>query len=564
MLPFTEETKPKRELQMFREKCEVCNKVAREKSSKEFRSGNHIKRMITLECNHIRIIDADSQSPFDLVVSNFWKDHVKNCKHEWDKSDIKRCIKCEEFRLLPFQIEGARFVEKHNGRVGIFDQQGLGKTVQALAYLKYHPEAFPVLFIVKSKLKLQWMKEIIRWLGEPYFAQIIADGKQGITPKMKCYITSFDLFKRFDKKKYEQLEAVGFQCIVIDEVQAIKNPDSARTQEIRKVCKNVKRIIPLSGTPWKNRGSEFFVVLNMLSPTLFPSYQKFLDEDVDYYLDGKGSYKQGGIRNPAKFREKCRDLFIRRERNDVMPELPNITRSRLICEIEDHARKAYDAEVSDFVKWYNELVLNGEEDSAGAEQSAVARIQKMRHIIALAKIPQTVDFVEDFIENDGKHIVIGVHHIDVGQLLVKTLKDTMPSMKILALVGGLDDSKNNAIKMEFINSKSCVLVASTLSAGEGTDGLQKVCYDMVMHERQWNPMNEEQLEDRLVRIGQSAQKINCTYIHAENSTDTHLDSIVERKRHQFHATMNKGEAIPWNNINMGKEMIQAILDGAKR
>lgn len=563
MVPTEVEVRePKYKVHKFVDNCEVCHKQAVETSRKEFRSGNKIKQLITLECGHIRIIDADSQSPFDLIVSNSWKIHVKNCKHDWDTFDIKRCKKCEEFRLLPFQIDGARAVERHNGRFGIFDQQGLGKTVQALAYLKFHPEAFPVLFIVKSKLKLQWMKEIIRWLGEEYFAQIISDGKQGIMPGLKCYITSFDLFKKFNKQKWEQLSVIGFETVVIDEVQAIKNPDSARTIEVRKVCRNVKRIIPLSGTPWKNRGSEFFVVLNMLSPTLFPNYQQFLDNDVDYYWDG-AKYKQGGIKNPAKFREKCKDLFIRRERKDVMPELPDITRMRLLCEIEDHARKAYDDEVSDFVKWYNELVINGEEDSAGTEQTAVARIQRMRHIIGLAKIPQTVDSVEDFIDGGGKHLVIGVHHIDVGQLLIAQIK-ALNIVKVLALVGGASDTENNRIKEEFIASESCVLVASTLSAGEGTDGLQRVCHDMIMHERQWNPMNEEQLEDRLVRMMQKANKINCTYIHADNSTDTHMDGIVERKRHQFHSTMNKGEAIPWHNVNMGKEMIGAIMAGAKK
>ena len=38
---------------------------------------------------------------------------------------------------------------------------------------------------------------------------------------------------------------------------------------------NRKKVIPLSGTPWKNRGSEFFVVLNMLDPRQFHSYEYF-------------------------------------------------------------------------------------------------------------------------------------------------------------------------------------------------------------------------------------------------------------------------------------------------
>jgi hypothetical protein len=60
-------------------------------------------------------------------------------------------------------------------------------------------------------------------------------------------------------------------------------------------------------------------------------------------------------------------------------------------------------------------------------------------------------------------------------------------------------------------------------------------------------MNEEQLEDRLARIGSIApQKINVTYIHADDSTDIQLDAIIEQKRRQFHAVMNKGEMPQWS------------------
>jgi SNF2 family DNA or RNA helicase len=552
---------PKYKISKFVDKCEVCNKVAKEVSTKEFRSNGVLKKLITLECGHIRIVNHDSQSPFDLMVSNFWKPEVKNCKHEWDKN---QCYKCQEFRLFPFQVEGARFLEKQNGRAAIFDQQGLGKTVQGLAYLKYHPEALPALFIVKSKLKFQWMKEIIRWLGEDYFAQIISDGKQGVMPGLKCYITSFDLLRRMDTKK---LKALNFQIAFIDEVQAIKNPDSSRTIEVRNLLREVPRIVPLSGTPWKNRGSEFFVVLNMLNPKKFHSYQNFLDTWVDYYWDG-AKYKQGGIRNIPAFKQAISDIAIRRERADVMPDLPSINRMRLICEIEDSARKRYDEEVSDFVKWYNELVINGEEDSAASETNAIARLQRMRHILGLAKIPSTIDWVEEYIEETDRHLVIGVHHKDVGMLMLSELKrlvkESGENIEIVALTAGLSDVENQSIKDRFIRAKRAIMVASTLSAGEGTDGLQKVCSDMVIHERQWNPMNEEQLEDRLVRIGQESKKINCTYVHADNSTDTHLDRIIEQKRRQFHATMNKGAIPPWHEVNVIKELTAALIEGAKK
>lgn len=541
---------PKYKITRFQDKCIVCGKVAKEISSVEFRSQGKICKKITLECGHIRIVEHDSQSAFDLITF----DGDPSCKHDWNKTV---CRKCNAKRLYPFQIEGARALERNNGRMAIFDEMGLGKTIQPLAYLKFHPECFPVLAVVKSSLTFQWMKEIMRVLGDNYFPQRISSGKDGVLPGMKFYITSYDLLRRFDTEKLKKL---GIKTVILDEVQQIKNPDSARTHEVRKVCKEIPHLIPLSGTPWKNRGSEFFVVLNMLDPKKFWSYQQFLNQWVDYYWDG-ARQKQGGIRNPAKFKEYIKDLAIRRERTEVLPELPLINRMKLTCEIEDHARKAYEDEVSDFVKWYNQLVIDGAEDSAEASQSAIARLQRMRHILGLAKIPTTIEWCQEFIEETDRKLVVFVHHIDVGQIIFNQLTEIgrESGIEILKITSEMNAEERFATQERFNKLPRTIMIGSTLASGEGLN--LQTCSDCVMHERQWNPMNEEQAEGRFIRIGQTAQSVNATYIHADKSVDTHLDKIIEEKRRNFHVVMNKGEMPIWNESNMIKELTQLIVNG---
>ena len=41
-----------------------------------------------------------------------------------------------------------------NKGVLIADQMGLGKTVQGLGVLNFHPEMFPALFVVKERIKV--------------------------------------------------------------------------------------------------------------------------------------------------------------------------------------------------------------------------------------------------------------------------------------------------------------------------------------------------------------------------------------------------------------------------
>lgn len=547
----------------LQEKCPTCGKVAKEKFTFEANG----KKVILLECGHHLIRVLESSSPFHSITF----DGDSTCKHEWNKTI---CSKCNAKKLYPFQVEGARFLEMANGRALIADEMGLGKTVQANAWIKYHPEGAPYLFIVKSGIKFQWMKEITRQLGMEYLAQVIGSSNDYIIPGLKCYIISYDMLvskvrtlksgktvkSGFDGKRFIDL---GIRTIVLDECQQIKNVDSSRTQEVRKLVKEVPYLIALSGTPWKNRGSEFFPVLNMLDPIRFSSYQNFLNKWVDTYYDGN-KIKLGGIQNIKAFREYTKDIVIRRERIEVMPELPLISRNANYVEMDEVAQKAYSTEVRDFVKFWNEAVLGGEEDSFQSQQGILARLVRMRHITGLAKIPSTIEFVKDFLEETDRKLVVFVHHKDVGQILFDQLLQVALEMRVaqpLRITSDMSGEDRFSAQEQFNGPNKRLMIASTLASGEGLN-LQS-CSDCILHERQWNPANEEQAEGRFIRIGQQANAVTATYMLAEGSIDDILHNLVEKKRGQFNESMNKGETAKWNESNLIKDLASAIVMGAK-
>lgn len=547
---------PKFKITRLQDRCPECNAVAKEKFSFETidKDGNEV-RMITLECYHIIKKIIPRGTPFHTMVSNDWKDEIKNCKHEWDKN---QCVKCREFKLFDFQVNGCRKLEAALSIAkggGCFDEMGLGKTIQGIGLLKFHPDRFPALFVVKSSLKFQFFKELIRWLGPEYLAQVIETSKDYIFPNLKCYIISYDLLRRLDRAKIEELK---IKTVIMDECQQIKNADSSRTQQVRRIVAdpNIK-VIALSGTPWKNRGSEFFPVLNMLDPTKFGSFQGFLDRWVEFYYEGPRR-KEGGIKNVKYFKEYVEHIIFRRERADVMKELPLINRVKLHVQLDEIEQTTYNDEVSEFVKWYNDFVMSGEEDSIDGLQM-LAKMSRMRHITGLAKIPATVEFVEEFIEDTDRKLVIFIHHKDVGQLLydelVKRFGENIPVMKITA---ELSSAERFEVQEQFNKLPRVIMVASTLASGEGLN-LQS-CADCIMHERQWNPANEEQAEGRFIRIGQTSNTVNGTYVEAEGTIDEHLDIIIETKRRSFHAVMNDSEAPIWNQSDIGKELASRIVE----
>lgn len=550
--------KPKYTVTRLQDKCEVCGKVAKTKNELLIENKDPFKpdeKFIYLECGHLLIKKIPKGTPFQTLLAS-------------DK----------ESKPYPFQIDGMKFIEAAlvmNKGAAVFDEMGLGKTIQALGYLKFHKEAFPVLFVVKSATKFQWFKEILKWMGDDHLCQMINTSNDWLIPNLKGYIISYDMMvhktrtgkngklieQGFDIAKFAK---IGIKTVVLDECQQIKNPDSARTQEVRRLVKNAQ-VIALSGTPWKNRGSEFFTILNMLAPMKFPTHQGFLDRWVDFYQHGSRT-KEGGIRNPTRFKEYIKDIAIRREIKDVSVQMPDVTRNLLFCELDQIEQSAYDESVSEFVKWYNEKVIGGEEDDATTGQNILAKMARMRHITGLAKIPATVEFAEEFIEETDRKLCIFVHHQDVGHLMVEELRKRI-KVPVLALTSELNSERRFHLQEEFNRTDQCILVASTLASGEGLN--LQTCSDAVLHERQWNPANEDQAAPgRFRRIGAKALElginIGVTCTTAAGTIDETLAAIVERKRKDFHAAMNKGELPVWNQTSIAKELAESIVNDYNR
>lgn len=549
-------TQPRYKVTRLQDKCPECGKVAVELSAIEEINEitGELERFITLECFHIIKKIIPRGTPFDQLVTNGWKDEIKNCKHEWNKT---QCIHCGEFKLMKFQLAGAYFIEKAlsiQRGVGVFDEMGLGKTIQALSYLAFHKKK--TLFVVKSAITFQWFKEIVRILGEDNFPQIIKTSKDYIFPKMKCYVISYDLLKRMPMEK---LEALNLECIVLDECQQIKNVDSSRTKAVRTlIAKSPNcKVIALSGSPWKNNGREFFPVLNIIDPQKFHSEKHFDKNWVQYRFVG-GKYKAGGIKNIPYFKNYTKDLIIRREFDEVIDEYPSVNRMKLNMQLDDISQEAYDGYESNFVKWYNQHVIDGTEDNLTGME-IIAQLAKMRHITGLAKIPATVGFMEEFYEDNDRSMVIFVHHVDVGEVLTDQLKQKFPDVNVEALAAHHSQEQRYEIAQRF-GTKRTFLVASTGACGEGIDGLQ-AGHDSILHERQWTPMTEDQATPgRFKRIGQKSPIINLTCVQGEGTVDETLDGIIEFKRREFHATMNNSEMVEWKEDDIVKELAKRIVE----
>lgn len=511
---------------IVKQKCSVCEKTAVEKSRIDFLG----TILVTLECGHVTEEQTVAHADYSTLQS----------------SDGKK--------LMAFQINGVRFLEDSGGRALLADEQGLGKTVQAAAFIKLHlEEVKPVLVVTKTTLKLQWMWELLRWTGNKMDrVQVLNSSKEIAVPGFDIYITTYDLIK--DEKVFA---FVDFKAIILDECQAIKNHLSGRAKAVQKIAGKCEYILGLSGTPIKNNAGEYFTILNCIKPRLFPEYYRFLREDCDSYESG-GYIKVGGLSRPDRFTEKTKDFILRRTKAEVLPDLPELSRQFHHVELNPKFNAAYAAAYKEL----EELYYKEDDDYGMAAKIAV--MTKMRKITGLSKVTECVEFTTDFLLSTNRKLVIFVHHHSVADLLQMKLNQWMKDggfAPVTLLNAQMDADTRAHTAVDFESSSSRVMIASTLAAGEGLN-LQYMS-DAIMLERQWNPANEEQAEARFHRFGQK-NPVNITYMLATETIDEYFTELVEQKRAIVASTLD-GREIMWESNSLMKELAETLIrKGAKK
>lgn len=518
---------------IIKKNCEVCGKWAIEASRFSFGKTT----MITLQCGHVQAYQSEVQDDNVYADITF----------------------ADGMKPRPYQVEAMQFAARNNFNVIIADEQGLGKTIELLCLLRIHYEKLlPAIIEVPATVKLQWMHEIHRIcvanrgpeFQKIFLTQVISSTKEKAIPGFGIYIVTYDMLKKGDDI-FEWVPDI--KTLVMDECQRIKNHLSDRAKATQKFVDRTLYHIPMSGTPIKNNAGEYFTALNIVAPRIFPQYQRFIDEHCDSYESG-WSVKVGGLKNAEEFHQLTKDIIIRRKKDEVLKDLPAKERKFYHVELDPKLNKAYAAGLKEL-----EELLYSEDDAFTVMTNKIAIMSKLRHITGISKIDQCVDFVSEFLLSTDRKITIFVHHQDVGEMLKMKLDEYLTGIelnKALTLTSALSSERRQFMAETFKNDTKCrVLIASTLAAGEGLN--LQFCSDSVMLERQWNPANEVQAEDRFHRFGQK-NNVGITYMLASGTIDEYFTELVETKRSIVASTLDN-EEIDWQEQSLMKELAEMLV-----
>ncbi|MDX2020078.1 MAG: DEAD/DEAH box helicase [Deltaproteobacteria bacterium] len=444
--------------------------------------------------------------------------------------------------LRPYQKQGVSWLQflRTAGLGGVLaDDMGLGKTLQTLCALKGR-----TLIVCPTSVVHNWRAECQRF--RPSLKLCVYHGRdRKLDESAEVTLTSYSLM-RLDQ---EILQAVQWDTIVLDEAQAIKNPES---QAARAACAlpAVFRLA-LTGTPVENRLDELWSLMHFTNRGLLGGRSHFADNIERPIVSGD----QAAV---AKLRARIKPFVMRRLKRDVAPDLPPRTESVMHVELDEKERGIYDTVRAAAQKDVIGLLQSGHGVMAALE--ALLRLRQASCHSALipgqtatssSKVERLVDALSTVAEEGGRSLVFS-QWTSFLDLIEVALKEA--GVKFCRLDGSTRD--RDAVVKTFQDPAGPPVMLISLKAGGS--GLNLTAADHVfICDPWWNPAVEAQAADRAHRIGQD-KPVFVYRLVAVDTVEARILDLQERKRALADAALDGGAAA----ASLTKDDLLALLADA--
>lgn len=435
-------------------------------------------------------------------------------------------------KLRDYQHHGLNwltFLDKNQLGGCLADDMGLGKTLQTITFLQHlkitNPKNTPSLIIAPTSLIFNWRNEIEKFC--PSLKMLTFTGGNRLENK--------DSFKKYDLiistygsllNDIEFLKDFKFNYIILDESQAIKNPNSKRYKAVRLL--NSYNRIALTGTPIENNTFDLYAQLNFLNPGLLGNMTHFknnFSDAIDKEKDVDASQILSKIITP---------FMLRRTKEQVATELPEKTESIIFCEMEKEQRAVYNT----FKNKYRDYLLN-KIDENGVEKSQMYILEgltKLRQICnSTALIPTDEDLgsysvkletlMENIKEKTGNHkILVFSQFVKMLQIVKNRLEEDNIHYEYL---DGQTTNRQERVENFQNNTDVRVFLISLKAGGTGLN-LTEADYVFII-DPWWNPAVENQAIDRCYRIGQT-KKVMAYRMICKDTIEEKIVSLQQKKK----------------------------------
>ncbi|XXF75383.1 DEAD/DEAH box helicase [Myxococcaceae bacterium GXIMD 01537] len=428
--------------------------------------------------------------------------------------------------LRPYQQEGIRWLSflRGAGLGGILaDDMGLGKTLQTLCVLGPR-----TLVVCPTSVLPNWAAELKRFRPSLRVATYHGPGR-ALDESADVTLTTYALL-RLDAAV---LGARPWGTVVLDEAQAIKNPDSQVARAAYGLRADFR--LALSGTPLENRLEELWSLMHFANPGLLGGRGDFSERIARPLADG-----QAGV--AETLRRRIRPFVLRRLKRDVARDLPARTDSVRHVELDERERAVYDsvfaATREEVVALLNEggNVLKALEALLRLRQAAChAGLVPGQQATSSSKVEALVDALATAVEEGHKALVFS-QWTSLLDLIEPALK--REGINFERLDGSTTD--RGGVTARFQSAEGPPVMLLSLKAG-GT-GLNLTAADHVfLMDPWWNPAVEAQAADRAHRIGQERPVMVYRMI-SQGTVEERILGLQEKKRALFEAAMGEAGA----------------------
>ena len=428
--------------------------------------------------------------------------------------------------LRPYQRQAVDWLAflRAAGLGGILaDDMGLGKTLEALAGL-----VGPALIVCPTSVLPNWRAEIARFRPGLKVTLYQGPGRQ-LDDKADITLCSYAIL-RLDA---ELLAARKWTTIILDEAQAIKNPDSQVARAAYGLLGDFR--IAMTGTPLENRLDELWSLAHFTNRGLLGGRREFDERFARPIADGEAGAAQ-------RLRDKLRPFLLRRVKRDVAPELPPRTDAVLHVNLDERERGVYDA-----VRAATRADVIALLDGGGNVMAALEALLRLRQaachpaLVPGQQAPSSskLEALVDALENaaaDGHKALVFSQWTSLLDLIEPALKTA--EIGFTRLDGTTRDRGGVVASFQAPDGPPVML----LSLKAGGVGLNLTAADHVfMVDPWWNPATEDQAADRAHRIGQD-RPVMVYRLVATDTVEERILALQERKRTLAAAALGGADA----------------------
>ena len=427
--------------------------------------------------------------------------------------------------LRAYQEFGTRYILTMK-RVLLGDEMGLGKTIQAIAAMTHlygENRQSRFLVVCPASVMINWCREIQKFSDIPVnllHGPLLEDALLSFTELGGAAVTNYESMGKIVGTIDNHLT---LSMLVIDEAHYIKNPEAKRTQYIHALDDESERILLMTGTPLENKVREMCELIGFVRPDMV--------ENVRTYA---------GMRQLPAFREMLAPVYLRRQRDMVLDELPPLTVEEEWCEMTAEDAAAYGVEVM------------------GGNFMGMRRVSYLQEDLRTSsKAQRLFELCDQAMEGRQKVIVYSYFRETIRKVC-----DFLGPVVIGSITGSTPPEERQDLIDRFSQTPEGAVLVCQIQAG-GTGLNIQAAGIVIFCEPQIKPSLTWQAISRVYRMGQ-VQNVLVYHLLCENTVDEAMQEILAVKEEEFDMFAHDSAIADAADGLADKEWIRQIVEREKR